>query len=110
MSHDQEALDLLARVIEETRDLIDHDRGSPEEGWRVNDDGDIVYPEGCEEPGWLVYHDGRRITMTWGCLTIDADVFGDDYTAAVRRLLRAAEAWNDDGVLRGDDHTDEVTP
>lgn len=63
--------------------------------WKLDADGDWLLPEDGEDPGWLIWVSGDRLTLDWGCLSFEADIQGDLARAATR-LMRAALAWGDD--------------
>ena len=66
---------------------------APAEEWRVDADGDLVLTEDGENPGFLVWLDGDRMRLSWGCIDFESDVQRDDYALTARWLMDAAAAW-----------------
>ena len=60
----------------------------------VVEDGDLVYVEDYDEPGWRLDGDLRVVSLHWGCLDFRCDVIGSGVVETARRLLAAVEAWN----------------
>jgi len=65
---------------------------APAEEWRVSD-GDLILTEDGENPGWLIWLDGQRIKLSWGCIDFESDVQRDDIALSARWLMDAAAAW-----------------
>jgi hypothetical protein len=66
---------------------------APAEEWRVDADGDVCLPEDGENPGFLIWLDGQRMRLSWGCIDFECDLQRDDYALTARWLMDAAAAW-----------------
>jgi hypothetical protein len=66
---------------------------APAEEWRVDADGDLVLTEDGENPGFLIWLDGDRMRLSWGCIDFESDVQQGDYALTARWLMDAAAAW-----------------
>ena len=72
---------------------------APAEEWRVDADGDVCLSEDGENPGWLIWLDGQRIKLSWGCIDFESDVQRADIALSARWLMDAAAAWGNDTEL-----------
>ena len=71
---------------------------APAEDWHLDEDGDVCLPEDGENPGWLIWLDGQRIKLSWGCIDFECDLQRDDYALTARWLMDAAAAWGTTGA------------
>ena len=67
---------------------------APAEEWDFYG-GDLCLPEDPdgENPGFLIWLDGDRMRLSWGCIDFESDVQHGDYALTARWLMDAAAAW-----------------
>ena len=56
--------------------------------------------EDGENPGWLIWLDGQRIKLSWGCIDFESDVQRADIALSARWLMDAAAAWGKEEVRK----------
>ncbi len=66
---------------------------APVDEWKQDADGDWSLSEDGENPGWLLWLDGQRLKLSWGCIDFESDVYQDDLAKTARWLMSAAAAW-----------------